>query len=121
MKTYSQTVLAIALTCLATTLCRAAEEPAGIEPLVRVVDLNVGATAEITLSDGSLATVKLLGLKETRDNVCFAVRRAEVTVEVNGQQGKLISATYHLPQSIGDVQIDCSITKGYNENGSPSA
>ena len=30
---------------------------------------------------------------------------------------KLVSATYHLPQTIGDVQVDCSITKGYNQNG----
>lgn len=120
MKTNSQTVLVIALTCFATTLCRAVDEPAAINPLVRVVDLDVGESVEVTLCDGSPVTVKLLDLRETRDSVCFAVRQAEVTVEVNGQQGKLISATYHLPRSIGDVQIDCSITKGYNENGSPS-
>ncbi|MDP6059115.1 MAG: hypothetical protein QGH33_09480, partial [Pirellulaceae bacterium] len=120
MKTNSQTILVIVLTCFATTLCRAVDEPAAIKPLVRVVDLDVGESVEVTLCDGSPVTVKLLDLRETRDSVCFAVRQAEVTVEVNGQQGKLVSATYHLPRSIGDVQIDCSITKGYNENGSPS-
>ena len=112
--------LVIGLTCFATTPCRSAEEPVNIEPLVRVVDLNVGESADVTLCDGSQVTVKLLDLKETRDNVCFAVRRAEVTVEVNAQQGKLVSATYHLPQTIDNVQVDCSVTKGYNENGSPS-
>ena len=94
--------------------------PAAIEPLVRAVDLNVGETAEVTLCDGSAAIVKLLDLKETRDEVCFAVRRAVVTVEVNGERTELVSANYHLPQTIGQVQIDCSITKGYNENGTPS-
>lgn len=119
MKTYPQAFLAIALLGLATAVCPAAEGPGAIDPLVRVVDLNVGESVEVTLCDGSAATVKLLDLKESRDNVCLAVRRAEVTVEVNGERAKLVSATYHLPQTIGSVQIDCSITKGYNENGSP--
>jgi len=91
-----------------------------MQPLLRVVDLNIGESATVSLCDGSEAVVKLLELQETREYVSFAVRRAEVTVEVNGQRGKLVSATYHRPQTIGDVQIDCSITKGYNENGSPS-
>ncbi len=111
---------AITLLCFGTTFCGAADEPQTIEPLVRVVDLNVGESVEVALCDGSKAVVKLLGLKENRDEVSFAVRRAEVTVEVNGQQRRLVSATYHRPQTIGNVQIDCSITKGYNENGDPS-
>ncbi|MCO6457762.1 MAG: PKD domain-containing protein [Pirellulaceae bacterium] len=94
--------------------------PAAIDPLVRVVDLNVGETANVTLSDGSTVQLKLLDLRELRDDVCFAVRRAEVTVEVNGRRADLVSATYHLPQTAGNVQLDCSITKGYNQNGSPA-
>ena len=120
MKTNSQAILAIILVCMAAALGRAADGPRTIEPLVRVVDLNLGESAEVTLCDGSQVTVKLVDLKEIRDVVSHAVRQAEVTVEVNGQQVKLVSATYHLPQMIGELQIDCSITKGYNENGSPS-
>lgn len=97
-----------------------AAQPTSLKPLVTVVDLNVGETVNVKLSDGSQANIKLVDLHETRDKVCFAVRKAEVTVEVNGKRGKLVSATYHRPQSIGNVQIDCSVTKGYNENGSPS-
>ena len=41
-------------------------------------------------------------------------------MEVNGQTCQLVSATYNLPQTVSNVQIDCTITKGYNENGSPS-
>lgn len=119
MKTHHYIMRAITFLCFGTTFCFAADEPHTIEPLVRVVDLNVGELVEVALCDGSKAVVKLLGLKETRDEVSFAVRRAEVTVEVNGQPGKLVSATYHRPRTIGDVQIDCSITKGYNENGDP--
>jgi hypothetical protein len=110
-------ILALALTGVAL----AADPPLEkITPLVRVVDLRVGESAEVELSDGSQARVKLLDLKETRDNVCFAVRRAEVVVEVNGQQTTLVSGNYQLPKTVGKVQIDCSITKGCNENGTPS-
>lgn len=109
-----------ALFCIATACCAAAEELPRFEPLVRVVDLNIDESVDVVLCDGTSATVKVVGLQETRDNVSFAVRRANVTVEVNGQRGNLVSATYHRPQKVGGVQIDCSVTKGYNSNGSPS-
>ena len=91
-----------------------------MKSLVRVVDWNVGESTEVTLCNGSKVRLKLVDLQETRDTVCFAVRRAEVTVEINGRRTKLVSATYHLPKTVGEVQIDSSITKGYNENGTPS-
>lgn len=87
-----------------------------LTPLVRAVDLNVGESEQVELSGGSTATVKLLDLVETRDPLRFAVRRARVTVEVNGERVVLTSATYHLPVTVGNVQIDCPITKGYNSN-----
>lgn len=106
------------LLCFATRV-PADDTPAPLAPLDRVVDLDVGEAVTVTLSDGSKARVKLIEVNEIRDDVCFAVRRAEVKVEVNGQMCQLVSATYHLPQTKGAVQIDCPITKGYNENGNP--
>lgn len=106
--------------CLATQIS-AADGPAPLDPLVRAVDLDVGETATVTLSDGLKTSVKLIDVNEIRDDVCFAVRRAEVTVEVNGQRCQLVSATYHVPQVVGNVQIDCPITRGYNENGDPGS
>ena len=47
-----------------------------IEPLVRAVDLNVGETQQVTLHNGTKATVTLLELTEKRDSVRNAVRRA---------------------------------------------
>lgn len=88
-----------------------------LTPLVRTVDLNVGESSEVTLCDGTKSTVKLLDLKEARDPVCFAVRTATVTVEINGLKQELISANYQLPALVGSTQVDCSITKGNNENG----
>ncbi|EDL57179.1 PKD domain-containing protein [Gimesia maris] len=89
-------------------------------PIVRVVDLNVGESATVTLSNGEQVQVKLLDLKETRDPIRQAVRSAIVTVEVDGETIELESGMYNLPQTIGKVQIDCSITGGYNSNGTPA-
>ena len=91
---------------------------AAIEPLVRVVDLDVGETQQVTLHDGTRAAVMLLELTEYRDSVRSAVRKAEVKVEVNGETTSLVSSTYHLPTAAGGLQIDCPVTKGYIQNSS---
>jgi murein DD-endopeptidase MepM/ murein hydrolase activator NlpD len=87
-------------------------------PLVRAVDLNVGESQEIALANGQKVLVKLLDLRETRDELRNAVRRAEVQVEVSGQRVSLVSANYRLTTTVGDVQLDCPITKGYRQNSS---
>ena len=86
-----------------------------IESRPIAVDLEIGQAATVPLADGRPATVKLVALEEKRDSLRQAVRQATVTVEVNGQQATLNSATYHLPITVGDVQIDCPITRGYNQ------
>jgi hypothetical protein len=83
--------------------------------LHRTVDLGIGEAQEVHLSGGTAVHVKLLKLRETRDDVNGSVRRAEVEVEVDGQVTNLISGTYHLPVTLGAVQIDCPVTKGYLE------
>jgi murein DD-endopeptidase MepM/ murein hydrolase activator NlpD len=92
-----------------------------LEPLVRVIDLNVGESTDVTRCDGSTASVTLIHVVETRDDVCFAVRRADVTVAINGETVTTVSATYNLPTTVAGVQIDCSITRGYNSNGRPES
>lgn len=99
----------------------AAQTTNSLTPLVRVVDLNVGETQPVRLSDGRSVTVTLLDLKETRDRVRNAVRRAVVTLDVEGTRVDLTSATYHLPTTVGSVQVDCSVTKGYTANGRSDA
>jgi murein DD-endopeptidase MepM/ murein hydrolase activator NlpD len=86
------------------------------EPLLRAVDLEIGESAEVELSDGSSAKVKLISVDEVRDPLRDAVRRAEVTVEVNGATVRLEAANYQLPVAAGGVQIDCTITAGYLGN-----
>jgi murein DD-endopeptidase MepM/ murein hydrolase activator NlpD len=94
-----------------------AQPPAGtMIPLVRTVDLNLGESADVTLADGKTVRVKLLDLQETRDPIRDALRLATVQVEVDGVPRTLESANYRLPQTVGAVQIDCPITKGYNSS-----
>ena len=109
----------IAGLALAAADSRAAEGPtrrARIGPLLRAVDLNVGQSASVELVDGRTVTVKLLGLKEHRCEMRNAVRKAVVTVEVDGRRAELACATYHLPKTVGSVQIDCPVTRGYVAN-----
>ena len=94
------------------------QNPGQADSLLRAVDLDVGESADVTLSDGTVASVKLIDLEEVRDNVRKAVRRALVKVEVNGETIVLTSANYNLPASAGGLQIDCPITKGYIERAS---
>ena len=100
-----------------------AAEPQGerLAPLHRVVDLDVGESQSIEFSDGKRVAVKLIELRETRDPIRDAVREALVKVEVDGRGVELVSGNYNLPKTVGNVQIDCSITKGYNSNGSPES
>jgi hypothetical protein len=99
-----------------------AESPMATLPSVMsVVDLDVGETAEVELIDGRTVTVKLLDLKETRDVLRDAVRRAEVKVDVAGQVVTLVSANYRLPQTVGTVQIDSPITLGYGRSNSKNS
>ncbi len=85
-------------------------------PLVRVVDMKVGATERVELSNRFHATVTVLDVRETRDPVREAIRRAEVDVEVNGEKATLECGNYKLPVSVTDVDIDCTITGGYRSN-----
>jgi len=80
--------------------------------------MNLGESQTVALHDDSQATIKVLDLKEARDDIRNAVRRAVVKVEVNGKTVSLVSSTYHLPITVAGVQIDCPVTKGYLERSS---
>ena len=109
------------LLCLVIACCDTSAFAATLDPLVRTVDLNLGEETTIKLSDGSQARVKLVDLDERLDSVTAAVRRADVTVEVNGRKARLTAATYRLPRQVGGVQIDCTVTKGYHAKGRASS
>lgn len=85
-------------------------------PIVRVVDLDVGETQQVTLDDGQSASVKLIKVEELRDPIRGAVRQANVTIEVNGKEATIVSGTYRLPIEVGGAQVDCPITGGYRSD-----
>ena len=96
---------------LAVSIARSEERP--VEPLFRSIDLDVGQSRSLQLPNVGTVTVKLLSVVEKRDPVRQAMRGAEVIVEVNGVEGSLPCATYHLPTELGGVRIDCPVVKGY--------
>ncbi len=103
------------------SLAQPPQQQPTIEPLVRVVDLRLGESAGVELCDGTSVRVKLLGLKETRDSIRNAVRKAEVEIEIDGKKVRLGSANYELPKTVGKVRVDCPITKGTTENSGRDA
>lgn len=89
---------------------------AEMTPLLRVVDLKLNESRQVELSDGTTATVKLLGVESHRDSVKGMIDRSTVTVEVNGEKAVLVSGNYRLPVAVGGVQIDCPVTGDYRGN-----
>jgi murein DD-endopeptidase MepM/ murein hydrolase activator NlpD len=84
-----------------------------IDPVFRAVDLDVGQSADVKLSNGKTVTVKLLSVAEQRCEMRNAVRRAVACVEVGSRRVELASSMYNLPKTVGKVQIDCPVTRGY--------
>ena len=102
---------------LLVSLAARAELPAPtLAPTFRTVDLKVGESQEVTFASGKKVQLKLIDLREQRDQLCDAVRTAEVVVEVGGRNVTLVSGNYRLPVTVGDVQMDCPVTIGYTRN-----
>jgi hypothetical protein len=90
---------------------RVAEAPR--TPLHVSVDMQVGEEKQITLRNGRTVQLRVISLDEEQDTITRAVRKAEVIVSVDGETVTLVSANYNLPVTVGAVQIDCPITRGY--------
>jgi murein DD-endopeptidase MepM/ murein hydrolase activator NlpD len=70
----------------------------------------------VVMSNGRRVVVKLVAVNETRDPLRNAVRRAEIAVEIDGKRATLVSANYRLPTLVGELQVDCPVTRGYRDN-----
>lgn len=91
------------------------------EPLRVIVDLNIEESQKVTLTNGEKVDIKLLDIKEIRDDIRSAIRSVNVKVSINGKELTLNSANYNLPVKFENVQIDCPITKGYYRNSNSDA
>src|SRR6516165_9179950 len=91
--------LVVALLLLSPVRLAAQPQPSLASPMA-TADLNVGEAEQVVLPGGKKINVKLLDVRETRDELRHAVRRAEVTVDVDGQKVTLVSANYRLPTTV---------------------
>jgi murein DD-endopeptidase MepM/ murein hydrolase activator NlpD len=111
--------LTLALLAIVPALAASADVPrAAHEPPFRTLDLDRGEVQEVELRDRKVR-VKLLQVREERDSLRSAVRRASIDVEVDGTAVTISSGNYHLPVTAAGVQIDCPVTKGYYANHDP--
>ncbi len=78
-----------------------------------IAELDIGESKKITLGNGETVNLLLKEVKLERDGVRGAVRGAEVTVVVDGEEITIGSGNYHLPVTVGRVQIDCPVIKEY--------
>lgn len=104
-------VLALSPVCLV-----AAEKK---EVPFRVADFNLGESQTISLPGRPAVVVRLVSMKEVRDPIRDAVRGATLGLDIDGKPATLIAGPYRLPTPFADIQIDCTVTKGMNSNGTP--
>lgn len=89
-----------------------------IKPIRVVTELDVNESIDLQLSNGELVNLKLLEINEVRGTLRNAIRISNVKVLVDGEEVVFPSGNYNLPLTVGKVQIDCPITKGYYSNTS---
>jgi murein DD-endopeptidase MepM/ murein hydrolase activator NlpD len=96
----------------------ASEFSPSMQPLFRVVDLNIGERSTVHLHDGKRVTVELLNITEHRCEIRNALRKALVTCKIDGKEIELVCATYNLPLAVDPIQIDCPVVRGYVSDSS---
>lgn len=79
--------------------------------MYRNFDLDVDESVVFELPDGSKKTVTLIEVSEPRCNVRGVIRKPMVTIEVDGEQKRIVSGHYHMPVLVGGVRLDCPVTK----------
>lgn len=85
-------------------------------PVRVVAELDIGQTKEITLANGERVILTLVGIDETRDDVCNAIREVKLRIIVDGEEVVLSCGNYNLPVRIGKVRIDCTVVGNYLSN-----
>jgi len=78
-----------------------------------IAELDIGESQDVELNNGKTVKLQLLQVEEIRDNVRNGIRGAKVKVSVDGKECILNTGNYHLPVTIGNVQIDCPFIKKY--------
>ncbi len=93
----------------------------GQKPVRVLAELNIGESEDIRLSNGEIVKISLLEITEYRDSLRNAIRTCNVKVSVDNEEVVLKTGNYNLPVTIGKVQIDCPVIKGFYSNSDPES
>ena len=84
-----------------------------MEPIRTVIDINIGEKRKVLLSNGEQISLELLALDSHRDPLCSSIRSASALVRVDKDTVTLGVANYNLPVAVGQVRIDCPVTRDF--------
>ncbi|MDO5580759.1 MAG: peptidoglycan DD-metalloendopeptidase family protein [Planctomycetia bacterium] len=91
-----------------------------IPNLETVVDLNVGESQTVSLSNGEKITIKLLDREIERDPAVEAIRSVRIRLSVNGKPAEIFCGNYHRPVLTAGVQLECPAIKELDLEGGSS-
>lgn len=85
------------------------------DPLVLhdTFDLGLCEPVTATLSNGRTVRMTLLETGARLDTVNSSVREARIKLDLDGDVVDLPCGNYHLPRTVGNLQVDCPITADY--------
>jgi murein DD-endopeptidase MepM/ murein hydrolase activator NlpD len=81
-----------------------------------VLEFNIGESKNVKLNNGDIINISLIEINEIRDSLRDAIRAAYIRISVDGEEITLSSGNYNLPLTVGKIQIDCPVTRGYYSN-----
>ena len=96
-----------------------ADEPVPRQPLFRIVDLDRGESQLVELADGTRAHQAARRGGGAGQACARPSARPVSQSRSTARSTTLISANYRLPITVGGVQIDCPVTRGYYKNCDP--
>ena len=85
-------------------------------PIRTIVELNVGESQQVEISNGQVVTLHLLEITEHRDSLRNALRSADIRMLIDGDEVVLKAGSYCLPVTVDMVQIDCPAIKSIYPN-----
>ncbi|HUU19936.1 MAG TPA: PKD domain-containing protein [Sedimentisphaerales bacterium] len=78
-----------------------------------IVCLDIDEEYPFKLKDGSEKVIRLISVREYRDNVLGQIRQADVNVRVNGKLMQLVCAPYTMPTEIDGIRIQVDTTSAW--------
>jgi murein DD-endopeptidase MepM/ murein hydrolase activator NlpD len=103
------------------SLVLSCSRPSDLSPVRVAIELDIGESREIALTNGEMVNLTLIDINEVRDSLRHAIRAVKVKVSINGKEHTLGSGNYLLPVEVGNVQIDCPVVKNVYSNSNSNS